>query len=105
MEDIQKQKTKRWFKEWWGILIIVFSVLILLLIINFIILTLQFKKSIELGEIIIPNVIGQYSEFENGINLMDKSLNIKWPRKKFSISKKDSILPSFKEFIKIYKFL
>ena len=44
-------------------------------------------------------------EYENGVNLMDKSLNIKWPRKKFSISKKDSKLPSFKEFLKIYKFL
>lgn len=44
-------------------------------------------------------------EFENGVNLMDKSLNIKWPRKKFSISKKDSKLQSFKDFLKIYKFL
>ena len=44
-------------------------------------------------------------QFENGINLMDKTLNVKWPKKKFNISKKDNALRSFKEFCKTYKFL
>ena len=44
-------------------------------------------------------------KFENGINLMDKTLKIKWPKKKFSISKKDKNLKSFQEFRKTYKFL
>ena len=44
-------------------------------------------------------------KFESGINLMDSNLKIKWPRKKFFISKKDLKLGSFKEFCKNYKFL
>lgn len=44
-------------------------------------------------------------KFENGINLLDDTLKIKWPKKKLIISKKDKNLGSFKEFIKIYKFL
>ena len=44
-------------------------------------------------------------KFEDGINLMDKTLKIKWPTKKFNISKKDKNLKSFKEFRKTYKFL
>ena len=44
-------------------------------------------------------------QFENGINLMDKTLNVKWPKKKFNISKKDNALRSFKEFCETYKFL
>ncbi len=44
-------------------------------------------------------------QFESGINLMDKTLNVKWPKKKFNISKKDNALRSFKEFCKTYKFL
>ena len=43
--------------------------------------------------------------FESGINLMDKTLNLKWPRKKFNISKKDRELNSFKHFCQTYKFL
>ena len=44
-------------------------------------------------------------KFESGINLMDSNLKIKWPRRKFFISKKDLKLGSFKEFCKNYKFL
>ena len=43
--------------------------------------------------------------YEDGINLMDTSLNIKWPKKKFSISQKDKNLGSFDKFCKTYKFL
>tara|TARA_B100000963_G_C22561580_1_gene641626 strand:- start:849 stop:1382 length:534 start_codon:yes stop_codon:yes gene_type:complete len=43
--------------------------------------------------------------FENGINLLDNSLNIKWPKKKFHISKKDRKLKNFKDFCRTYKFL
>ena len=43
--------------------------------------------------------------FESGINLLDKKLKIKWPKKKVMISKKDKKLKSFKEFIDLYKFL
>ena len=44
-------------------------------------------------------------KFESGINLMDSNLKVKWPKKKFFISKKDLKLESFKEFCKNYKFL
>ena len=44
-------------------------------------------------------------KFEDGINLLDKDLKINWPKKKFSISKKDKKLKKFKDFCKIYKFL
>ena len=44
-------------------------------------------------------------KFESGINLMDSNLKIKWPRRKFYISKKDLKLGSFKKFCKNYKFL
>lgn len=44
-------------------------------------------------------------QFESGINLMDVDLKIKWPKKKFSISKKDKKLLSFKDFCKVYKSL
>ena len=37
-------------------------------------------------------------KFESGINLLDSTLNIKWPKKKFSISKKDKLHISFREF-------
>ena len=38
-------------------------------------------------------------KYERGINLMDKTLSIKWPGKKFKISKKDKNLGSFKDFL------
>lgn len=44
-------------------------------------------------------------KYENGINLLDKKLKIKWPGKNFNISKKDKKLVSFKEFCKTYKYL
>lgn len=44
-------------------------------------------------------------EFESGINLMDKKFKIKWPKKKFNISKKDSELKNFGDFCDRYKFL
>jgi|TARA_X000001036_G_scaffold426324_1_gene453601 dTDP-4-dehydrorhamnose 3,5-epimerase len=44
-------------------------------------------------------------QFESGINLMDVDLKIKWPKKNFSISKKDKKLLSFKDFCKVYKSL
>ncbi len=44
-------------------------------------------------------------QYESGINLLDKKINIKWPKKNFKISKKDSKLPSFEQFCKNYKFL
>ena len=44
-----------------------------------------------------------HPEFEDGIVWNDKTLNITWPFKKPSISKKDKILKTFSEFEKIYK--
>ena len=44
-------------------------------------------------------------KFEDGINSLDKKININWPGKKFLISKKDKMLQSFDEFKKKYKFL
>ena len=44
-------------------------------------------------------------KFEDGINLLDKDLKINWPKKNFSISKKDKKLMNFKKFCKNYKFL
>ena len=44
-------------------------------------------------------------QFESGINLMDKTLKIKWHKKKLSISKKDKNLKTFQEFRKSFKFL
>ncbi len=44
-------------------------------------------------------------KFESGINLMDKFINIKWPKKKLKISKKDKILPTLEEFCVTHKFL
>jgi len=44
-------------------------------------------------------------KYEDGINLMDKTLKINWPKKKFNISKKDKKLKSFDDFCQNYKFL
>ena len=44
-------------------------------------------------------------KFESGINVLDKTLKIKWPNKKSIISAKDKKLMSFKEFCNNYKFL
>ena len=37
-------------------------------------------------------------KFESGIYLLDKKLKVNWPKKKFSISKKDKKLMTFSEF-------
>ena len=44
-------------------------------------------------------------QYESGINLMDKKLNIRWPRRKCEISKKDKSLLTFKEFCNTHKSL
>jgi len=44
-------------------------------------------------------------QFESGISLMDKNLNIRWPSKRCAISEKDKNLISFSEFCKNYKSL
>ena len=43
--------------------------------------------------------------FEDGINIKDKYLKIKWPGRNHLISKKDKDLQSIEEFKKNYKFL
>jgi dTDP-4-dehydrorhamnose 3,5-epimerase len=37
-------------------------------------------------------------KFENGIIYNDKNLNLKWPKKKMEVSKKDKNLPTFENF-------
>ncbi len=44
-------------------------------------------------------------KFESGINLMDKLINIKWPKKKLKISKKDKVLPTLNDFCRTHKSL
>jgi len=44
-------------------------------------------------------------EFEDGINVFEKNLKIKWPGKTFLISRKDKKLGSLDDFKKNYKFL
>ncbi len=62
--------------------------------------------SFEKTNIIYYKLTNYYKpRFESGINLFDKTLNIKWPKKKFYISSKDKQLRSFKEFCKIHKSL
>lgn len=48
----------------------------------------------------------KYREKKNEIGLIwnDKNLNIKWPKKKYIISKKDRSNISFKDFVKKFKF-
>lgn len=66
MENKQELRKKRWFTKWWGIVIIIFSILILILVINFVLLVFRYKKAIELGEIIDPNIVGRYSQIKGG---------------------------------------
>ena len=42
-------------------------------------------------------------EFESGINLLDKKINISWPKKKYIISKKDKKLISFNQFCNTFE--
>ena len=44
-------------------------------------------------------------QFESGINVMDKSLKIKWPNNNCEISKKDRNLTNFRDFCEDYKSL
>ena len=44
-----------------------------------------------------------YPKYEDGIIWNDKTLKIKWPRKKFFVSEKDKKLKTFLDFKKIYK--
>ena len=41
-----------------------------------------------------------HPKYEDGVNVLDKNLKLKWPGNTFSISKKDKILNSFSEFKK-----
>ena len=43
--------------------------------------------------------------FESGINLLDKKINIKWPKTKLNISQKDKKLMSFQKFLKTKHYL
>ena len=60
-----------------------------------------------IGDIVAITKLTNYYKpnFESGINLLDESLKIKWPKKNCQISKKDKNLQSFKDFRKIHKFL
>ncbi|MAW17191.1 MAG: dTDP-4-dehydrorhamnose 3,5-epimerase [Pelagibacteraceae bacterium] len=44
-------------------------------------------------------------KFEGGINVNDRHINIRWPKKNFTLSKKDRKLKSFTEFCKSQKSL
>ena len=44
-------------------------------------------------------------QFENGIKVMDEDLKIKWPKKKFFLSKKDKKLMTFNQFCKTQRSL
>ncbi len=46
-----------------------------------------------------------HPKYEDGINVFDNYLKIKWPKKNISVSKKDKKLMSFKDFCKSYKSL
>ena len=69
MEQIQKKK--KWFAKWWGVLIIIFSLLIITLVVNFTLLVFRYKKAIESGDIIINTVLGQFSSYENTANIQE----------------------------------
>jgi dTDP-4-dehydrorhamnose 3,5-epimerase len=43
--------------------------------------------------------------YEDGINVLDKEIKIKWPGRNFIISKKDNKLGSLEDFKKNYKYL
>ena len=62
--------------------------------------------SYEKLNIIYYKLSNYYSpKYEGGINVFDRNLKIKWPKKKISVSKKDKHLMTFKEFCKNHKFL
>ena len=43
--------------------------------------------------------------YDSGINVLDKKLRLKWPGKKWFISKKDKDLLTFDEFKKKFNYL
>lgn len=56
--------------------------------------------------IIYYKLTNYYSpSFEDGINLFDKKINIKWPGKNFLVSNKDKNHQTFENFCKKYKYL
>ena len=60
--------------------------------------------SYEKTNIIYYKLTNYYKpKFEDGINVMDKDLRIKWPNKKKILSFKDKKLSSFKNFCKTYQ--
>ena len=62
--------------------------------------------SFEKENIIYYKLDNYYNpKFESGISYKDSELNIKWPRKKMIISKKDQSLLTLKEFKKKFKHL
>jgi dTDP-4-dehydrorhamnose 3,5-epimerase len=62
--------------------------------------------SYEKLNIIYYKLSNYYSpKYEGGINVFDKNLKLKWPKKKMSVSKKDKNLMTFNEFCKNHKFL
>ena len=62
--------------------------------------------SFEKENIIYYKLDNYYSpKSESGIIYNDKSINIKWPKKKIFLSKKDKTLMTFKQFCKSQKFL
>ena len=62
--------------------------------------------SYEKTNIIYYKLTNYYKpKYETGINLMDQTININWPKNKFNISPKDKKLGTFKDFLKIHKFL
>jgi len=75
MNKNQKIGKNKWFLKWWGVSIILFSLLILALAINFVLLVSHYKKAIESGEIIVDNVVGKYSEFKNITNNSEITIN------------------------------
>ena len=62
--------------------------------------------SYEKENIIYYKLDNYYSpKFENGILFNDKTLNIKWPKKKIVVSKKDKKLITFDKFLTKFKYL
>lgn len=62
-KNIKTKIQGKWFTKWWGILIIVVSLLVIALGVNFVQLVLHYKKAIGSGDIIINSVLGQYSNY------------------------------------------
>ena len=64
---------------------------------------LAFSKNLRVKDVGLSNFYNP--RYEDGINLLDKKLRIKWPKNNFLISKKDKKLMSFERFLKNYKSL